>query len=40
MQVVESLLDEVVSAGVQRCIDPSLLEPPVLDRILATMESN
>eukprot|EP00955_Chlamydomonas_euryale_P005278 56357-Chlamydomonas_euryale.AAC.9 len=33
-QVVESLLDEVVAAGVERAADPQLLEPLVLDRII------
>jgi hypothetical protein len=37
-QVVDSLLDEVVSAGVDRSLDPTLLEPSVLDRILTSME--
>ncbi|GAX77837.1 hypothetical protein CEUSTIGMA_g5279.t1 [Chlamydomonas eustigma] len=37
-QMVESLLDEVVAAGVERCIEPSLLEPPVLDRILSSVD--
>mmetsp|Transcript_18627 Transcript_18627/g.47206 ORF Transcript_18627/g.47206 Transcript_18627/m.47206 type:complete len:953 (-) Transcript_18627:187-3045(-) len=39
-QVVESLLDEVVSAGVERSTDPTLLEPAVLDRILNSMDNN
>mmetsp|Transcript_2658 Transcript_2658/g.5884 ORF Transcript_2658/g.5884 Transcript_2658/m.5884 type:complete len:253 (-) Transcript_2658:160-918(-) len=38
-QVVDSLLDEVVNAGVERSVDPSLLEPPVLDRILSSMDN-
>ncbi|KAG1671022.1 hypothetical protein FOA52_014266 [Chlamydomonas sp. UWO 241] len=33
-QAVDSLLDEVVAAGVERATDTQLLEPPVLDRIL------
>jgi hypothetical protein len=33
-QVVDSLLDEVVTAGVDRALDPTLLEPGVLGRIL------
>ncbi|GFH06631.1 uncharacterized protein HaLaN_01295, partial [Haematococcus lacustris] len=37
-QVVDSLLDEVVSAGVERAIDPTLLEPAVLDRCLAMLD--
>jgi hypothetical protein len=36
--VVDSLLDEVVSAGVERSIDPTLLEPAVLDKCLAALE--
>jgi hypothetical protein len=31
---VDALLDEVITAGVERSTDPSLLEPAVLDRIL------
>mmetsp|Transcript_22138 Transcript_22138/g.37821 ORF Transcript_22138/g.37821 Transcript_22138/m.37821 type:complete len:244 (-) Transcript_22138:217-948(-) len=38
-QVVDSLLDEVVSAGVERALDPTLLEPAVLDRILSNMDT-
>lgn len=34
--VVDSLLDEVVAAGVERCVEPTLLEPSVLDRIIAS----
>ena len=32
---IDALLDEVITAGVERSTDPSLLEPPVLDRILS-----
>jgi len=39
LQIVDSLLDEVISAGVERCTEPSLLETPVLDRILSAMDS-
>lgn len=39
-QVVDSLLDEVVGAGVERSVDPTLLEPAVLDRILSSMEGS
>ena len=39
VQVVDSLLDEVVNAGVERSVDPSLLEPSVLDRILSAMDA-
>ncbi len=38
VQVVDSLLDEVVSAGVERALDPTLLEVSVLDRCLAALE--
>lgn len=34
--VVDSLVDEVVAAGAERSMDPSLLETAVLDRILST----
>jgi hypothetical protein len=35
MQVIETLLDEIVTAGMERSIDATLLEPLVLDRILS-----
>lgn len=36
--VVEQLLGEVVSAGVERSSDPQLLEPAVMDRILSSCD--
>lgn len=38
-QAIEGLLNEVVGAGLERCFEPTLLEQPVLDRILAAMEN-
>jgi len=32
--VVESLLDDVVTAGVERSLEVTLLEPQILERIL------
>jgi len=37
-QVIDTLLDEVVTAGVERSLDTALLEPLVLDRILASVQ--
>jgi hypothetical protein len=38
VQVVDTLLDEVVTAGMERSIDTALLEPMVLDRILSVQQ--
>lgn len=40
LQVIDSLLDEVVSAGVERCLEPALLENNVLDRILSASSAD
>ena len=38
MQVVDTLLDEAVNAGVERAVEPILLEPLVLDKILQAVQ--
>lgn len=36
-QVADNLLQEVVTAAVERSLDPTLLEPAILDRILGAL---
>lgn len=33
---VDALMDEVITAAVERSIDPTLLDPPLVERILAS----
>jgi hypothetical protein len=37
--VVDTLLDEVCAAAAERCLDPTPLEPSVIDRIVAAKRS-